>query len=309
MINPIDITSEIPSWLYKNYDIPCVSCHIIVSGINLVLSAQTHQGHQYFIKVFSSERSITSVESEGLITNFLRLKSIAATEAVKSITGQLSHLISIKDQLYSALVFSKANGRPCTLNDEDLVICATTLFQLHNIDSTHINVPIFDIDKKIQQMSKLSDLYFLSKPLEQHYKGLITALKIQSFQSGGSICHGDPRAPNIFIKNDQATLIDFEYSCLSNPSLDLAIMVWGLYTKSIYDEKYLRKIDFFLSSYNQLSAYHFTLKDLAPYALLHEVWSIWFLTKHRLLTAHTATSILSISSSVFSLLKNDLKLN
>lgn len=57
MSTEINSFSEINASLYKNYNIYCVECNIIVFVINTILSVVTDQKDIYFIEIFHHEKS------------------------------------------------------------------------------------------------------------------------------------------------------------------------------------------------------------------------------------------------------------
>lgn len=308
MKNETGLVTKIPSWLYENYGISCIDCKMIVPGINLILSILTDERKTYFIKIFHSERSLSSVENEGNISNRLIIYSISAAEVLKNVKGTLASSISVSGHQRAVLVFENAQGRECTLCDEDLSLCADTLFKLHNLAPLDLNPPVFDADREYNKMCGVSDLFFSCTELKDHYREMIRVMKIQDFHSGFSICHGDPWRRNIFISNNNAAFIDFECCCVSSPCLDLGIMTWNLLARSTDNPGMSAKTSFFLDTYNSYSKQKFEFNELAPYMLVHEIWSIWFLLKYHLLTPQITLSAMRDSSAMFSMLKPYLKL-
>lgn len=297
------LISALPLWLYENYGFHCVDCKLILSGINYVFSALTKNGGVFFVKIFQSERSHSSVEAEGNISNRLLTYSISATEVVRNIGGAMASFISVSGQKRSVLVFVKAIGRECTLSHRDLSLCADTLFRLHNLVPPDVSIPFFDINREYTKMNEVSDLSLHYSELKEHYIRMLRVMKVQDFHHGLSVCHGDPRYRNIFISNNNAAFIDFEYCCISSPCLDLGIMIWNLQTGGTDTSK----ADFFLDCYNRHSEYKFEFKELAPYILVHEIWSVWFLIRYHLLTPHLTRPVMRDSSAMFTMLKPYLR--
>ncbi|MCF8998990.1 hypothetical protein [Acinetobacter nectaris] len=95
MNTEINSVSEINAWLYKNYNIYCIECNVIVFVINTILSVVTDQKDTYFIEIFHHEKSST-IEREGNLNNFLIKKSISAAKAITHVSGKLSSYIFIQ---------------------------------------------------------------------------------------------------------------------------------------------------------------------------------------------------------------------
>ncbi|MCF9045591.1 hypothetical protein [Acinetobacter nectaris] len=142
MNTEINSFSEINAWLYKNYNIYCVDCDVIVCGINIILSVIIDQKNTYFIEIFHHEKSST-IEREGNLNNFLIKKSISAAKAITHVSGTLSSYISIQGWQRSVLIFEHVKARRCLKNEDDIKYCAKPLYRLFVGSS----LPIFDAVK------------------------------------------------------------------------------------------------------------------------------------------------------------------
>ena len=107
-------------------------------------------------------------------------------------------------------------------NDSDKVI--KLLKKLHSLDikTNYEFNPFEDSLFLLDKIKKIDDMVF--KECEQ-YKNRIFEIYNKIYNKNKCFCHCDFYRPNILIKNDDIILIDWEYSAMSNPFVDVAYYI------------------------------------------------------------------------------------
>lgn len=288
---------EMPTWLNAHYLIEATECKIIVPGVNLVFSALTASETTYYIKVFNRERSWASLNLEAKLCNDLKSHAISAAAVLKSRSNDFVTVMTVQDQQHLVLVFEQAPGTQSTYLERDIQSAAYTLAQLHQLPISHL-LPCYDHQAKHAEIQKLLELDCGDVALQKHYLKLINLVKTQNFHHEMVLCHGDPRPRNIFIEHNVSKFIDFEYACISSPCMDVAIMLWNLQRWDKDSTNLTTSAAVFLNAYSQYSNRVFTLEEIAPDLLLHEIKKIAFLVQHGYLTPYIIPKILKDSAQV-----------
>jgi len=164
------------------------------------------------------------------------------------------------------------DARTCDpYNQEDVNACMKKLREFHDMNITvgHTFCP-FD----------LLDLFesFWSKPSRygdyKQTKSKVMALHehILSFSPAFSLTHIDPVHDNfLFINNNQLRLIDWEYSSMQDPHLDIAMFI----VYAMYDEEWINRVFEFYFQGSQHSLISKIHAYIATGGLLWSNWCEW----------------------------------
>ncbi|KAA9000701.1 phosphotransferase [Affinibrenneria salicis] len=275
---------QIRQWLTDIYGIRASEVSIVVNGVNTVLLVCCPDSKKFYIKIFQQERTQASVESEGRISTLLQSQGLSASKAVLNRDGAFSSVFSSRNSHRPALVFEEAKGRLCQMTEGDLAALATSLAALHrNTSGLPFAKPIIIRDLLID-LEPLIDHPLIGDKDKNQYSYLLSCIKNIRDDHCMTFCHGDPRPNNAFIEGKQAYFIDFESCGIASSFYDCGIISWNIIGLDPESALTQSNINYFIDTYNRNAEKTCSLYDIAPYILLREARSIWFLLANDLVS-------------------------
>ncbi|MCF8999698.1 phosphotransferase [Acinetobacter nectaris] len=269
------------AWMCNNYNLYIQHLEVIPNRLNTVLKVMDQQKNRFYIKLFNQPRQSISIEAEADLVNELNSIGLASAQVLKNNRGKYLTRLKLCHQFYDTLVFSEARGRECSLEKTDLKLLAQSLVQLHQYQPNSLIQP-FDFHDYLKKFIKIQSFITEEETYFQYYKHLCSQIYLlMPLNESQSFCHGDARPENTFIdEKEHLAFIDFENATVATPKYDLATVVWNLISSDLSNEEIDHRLKYFLHIYNDLSQQTLQMKEILPYILFREAWSIYFLREN-----------------------------
>lgn len=246
-------------------------CVFEYRGINDIYR-YTNENLSFFFKIYArKDIDKDAIEAEIEIVNHLRVSGLSVAYPIASKNGQYLLPINMPEGARFGVLFSEAEGNPCSsdlMDEQEIVKISRLLSNMHTLlDTIPTSPKRWKLDSCLfldHSIEKLED-YSKSNPhielsfLKDVVKELKEEIHDQAKFWNWGLCHGDIYTGNIHRRNDgKLTIYDFDFCGYGWRAYDVSPFLAGSFSAGTGEgvvERRKRRLEYFLHGYKHAGGF------------------------------------------------------
>lgn len=254
----MDRIGEIKQYITSNYDID-YNCTIeLLADIGNFVYSIKDGSQLYIFRIFATLKSISAIESEIELLNFLKGYNLSIEAPIINCNGLYLDTIKLNNSVWNCAMYSGFQG---VIYDEILTSDQSQKLglltgNLHNALDAYSGKSSFSRlgfeELILIPWQRIKPYVLQNKELHDFYETVImksmAKLKKHENHLSWGICHGDLHAGNVIFNNEPG-LFDFDLCCHGWRLYDLATFIWSVIPREDYSKETLDTIEVSIKSF------------------------------------------------------------